>query len=361
MNFQSWQGVDDPKFGYGSMLAGFKSVLPKTVTLDNDASVWVYMNTPNGTRGFTVGQHRVSFTMWETDKLPDNFLRWLPLYDQVLVPCEHNRELFSQHHPDVRVVPLGVDNKFWSGYSEPDGPFKFLAGGSLWFRKGLDLVVEAFRRLDLPDAELHIKAAPHARDTPDVKHPRVVMHRNWMDDETQRNWFRQGHVFVAASRGEGFGLMPLQAISLGMPTIISDTTGQQQFSYLATGVISTIPSPAHTIGNWDEPNLDELCEQMLDHYRNWSTHQTNAVVNARSVSAWSWRKATKALLDAVPVGTLLEQPTWEPAVVTVPIKVKKKLSCDIGPTHYDFLPGVEYEVPEGVLQVLSDAKVLEQR
>jgi hypothetical protein len=185
------------------------------------------------------------------------------------------------------------------------------------------------------------------------------MHRKWMDEETQRDWFRQGHVFIAASRGEGFGLMPLQSISLGMPTIISDTTGQEQFSYLATGVVSTTRSPAMTIGNWDEPNLDELCELMLDHYRNWSNHKGEASVNAKSVSAWSWRKATKALLEAVPVGTLLADPVWEPVVVTVPIKVKKKLSCDIGRAHYDFLPGVEYQVPEGVLQVLSDAKVLE--
>jgi hypothetical protein len=98
---------------------------------------------------------------------------------------------------------------------------------------------------------------------------------------------------------------------------------------------------------------------MLDHYRNWKVHQAKAVVNAKSSSAWSWRKATKALIDAVPVGTLLEEPSWEPVVVNVPIKVKKKMSCDIGRTHYDFLPGVEYQVPEGVLQVLSDAKVLE--
>lgn len=359
MNFQSWQGVDDSKFGYGSMLAGFKSVIPKTVTLNDDASVLVYMNTPDGARGFLSGQHRACFTMWETDQLPSNFLRWLPKYDQLIVPCQHNLELFSQHHSDVRMVPLGVDNKFWSGYTEPDGTFKFLAGGSLWFRKGLDVVVKAFQRLDLPDAELHIKAAPHAGDTPNVKHPRIVMHRKWMDEEAQREWFRQGHVFIAASRGEGFGLMPLQAISLGIPTIVSDTTGQEQFSHLATGVVTTTRSPAFTIGNWDEPNLDELCEQMLDHYRNWNVHQAQAVFNAKSSSAWSWRKATKALIDAVPVGTLLEEPSWEPVVVNVPIKVKKKMSCDIGRTHYDFLPGVEYQVPEGVLQVLSDAKVLE--
>ena len=360
MNFQSWQGVEDPRYGYGSMLAGFRSAVPKTVTFDDAASVLVFMNTPNGARGFTSGQHRVSFTMWETDVLPDYFVRWLDKYDQVLVPCEHNVELFSGFHGDVRMVPLGVDNKFWSGYDEPGGPFRFLAGGSLWFRKGLDVVVEAFQRLGIPNTELHIKAAPHAKDTPIVKDPRIVLHRRWMDADQQRDWFRTGHVFIAASRGEGFGLMPLQAISMGIPTIVSDSTGQKQFSYLATGVVSCSKSPAHTIGQWDEPNLDELCEQMLDHHRNWQKHRAEAVVNARSSTVFSWRKATTALLKAIPEGTLLADPVWEPVVATVKIKTRKNLSCDIGDNHYQFKAGVEYEVPEGVHQVLSDAKVLEQ-
>lgn len=360
MNFQSWQGVDDPRFGYGSMLAGFKSVLPKTVTLDDSASVSVFMNTPDVKRGWLAGQHRVSFTMWETDVLPGSFVRWLGKYDQILVPCEHNVELFSRYHGDVRMVPLGVDNKFWSGYETPDGPFRFLAGGSLWFRKGLDLVVKAFHMLGIPNTELHIKAAPHARDTPDVKDPRIVMHRNWMGADEQRDWFRTGHVFIAASRGEGFGLMPLQAISMGLPTIVSDSTGQKQFSYLATGVVPVGKSAAHTIGMWDEPNLDELCEQMLDHYRNWDARRADAVVNARAATAFSWRKATKALLDAVPAGTLLDDPVWEPEVAYIKIRTRKKVSCDIGRTHYDFQAGVEYDVPEGVFQVLSDANVLEK-
>jgi hypothetical protein len=32
----------------------------------------------------------------------------------------------------------------------------------MWKRKGMDVLVKAFNALKLPDAELHIKAAPHA-------------------------------------------------------------------------------------------------------------------------------------------------------------------------------------------------------
>lgn len=358
MNFQSWQGVDDPRYGYGSMLAGFVSALPKTVTLDDDASVSVFMNTPHVKHTWLRGQHRVSFTMWETDVLPDYFVRWIDKYDQILVPCEHNVELFSQHHKDVKKVPLGVDTKFWSGYTPPDGKFRFNAGGSLWMRKGLDLVVEAFTRLNLPDAELHIKAAPHARDTPEVKHPNIVMHRKWMTDEDQKQWFSEGHVFVAPSRGEGFGLMPLQAISMGIPTIVSDSSGHREFSYLATGVVETVKKPAPTGGHWEEANVDQLAEVMLAHYQDWAKYRDEAVVGSRGCTAFTWRKATKTLLDSVPVGTLLGQPVQELVQVTVEVQVKKKLSCTIGKTDYRFVPGETYTVPEGVVQVLTDSGYL---
>jgi glycosyltransferase involved in cell wall biosynthesis len=340
------------------MLAGFKSGVPKTVELNGQASVDVFMNVPNVKESWLDGQHRVCFTMWETDVLPESFVRWLPLYDQIIVPCDHNVELFSRYHNNVSKVQLGVDTKFWFGYTAPDGPFRFLAGGSLWFRKGLDVVVQAFLKLDLPDAELHIKAAPHARDTPDVKDPRVVLHRRWMDLETQKDWFKQGHVFVAPSRGEGFGLMPLQAISLGMPTIVSDSTGHQEFSYLATGVVPTSKSPSEKGGQWDEPDIDALAELMLDHHRNWSTHQTEAVVNSRGASAFTWRKAAKALLDAVPVGEILPDTAVVSAIVNFDVQVKRRVSCNIAKTQYEFYPGETYWVSEDVKRVLNDAGYL---
>jgi len=340
------------------MLAGFRSGVPKTVELNDQASVDVFMNTPNGKRFWFDGQHRVSFTMWESDVLPDDFVRWLPLYDQVLVPCDHNVELFSEHHDNVSKVLLGVDTKFWSGYTPPDGKFRFIAGGSLWRRKGLDAVVTAFQRLNLPDTELHIKAAPHASDTPLIKDERIVLHRKWMGLEEQKQWFSQGHVYVAPSRGEGFGLMPLQAISFGIPTIVSDSTGHQEFSYLATGVVPTSKSPSEKGGQWDEPDIDALAELMLDHHRNWSTHQAEAVVNSHGASAFTWRKAAKALLDAVPVGEMLSDTAVVPAIVNVEIQVKRRVSCNIANIQYEFIPGGTYMVSEDVKRVLNDAGYL---
>ena len=356
MNYQSWRGCEDPKFGYGSMLEGFVTSLPKTVSLDLLASTDVYMGTPDGVGGWHEGQHRACFTMWETDTLPEYFLRWLPKYDQIIVPCEHNRELFSRHHDNVSVVPLGVDHRFWRPIEvEQSETFRFHAGGSLWFRKGLDIVVKAFTALGLPNSELHIKAAPHARDTPDRFPPNVIMHRNWMTMDTQREWFNKADCFIAVSRGEGFGLMPLQAIASGIPTILSDSTGQSQFAHLAFGVVPCGKSKAESVGLWDEPDQAVLEELMVEAYNNREANRIRAASQISATKTFSWANATKKLIATLPTGELLDNPTHIPAIVIIPMQVRRKVNATIGNKHWLMTPGETYEVPEDVHRVLTES------
>lgn len=361
MNVQSWTGYTDPLFGYGAMFHGFKDALPKTVTLDPQGSVNVHMSVPNFCMGWLAGQHRVSFTMWETTVLDPGFVRWLGQYDQILVPCEQNVELFSQHHQDVRLVPLGVDHKFWRPQPRVvDGPFRFHAGGSLWRRKGLDVVVRAFEALKLPDAVLHIKAAPHASDTPKGGFPpNVVLHREWMSLEEQRDWFNQADCFIAASRGEGFGLMPLQAIALGVPTIVSETTGQVQFADCAWGRVPVSKVRADTIGEWDEPDQGVLEELMMLAYKNRDTIREEAELNIPKTERFAWKHSTKKLLAAVPTGVMLDHADRVTPSVELSVRVRRKVNATIGNDTYKMEPGYSYVIPEHVFEVLSASNALE--
>jgi glycosyltransferase involved in cell wall biosynthesis len=338
------------------MLEGFVTSVPKTLTLDPHGSTDVYMGTPDLVGGWHDGQHRVCFTMWETDTLPGHFVRWLPKYDQIIVPCEHNRELFSRHHDNVSVVPLGVDHKFWRPIDvEQSETFRFHAGGSLWLRKGLDIVVKAFTALGLPNSELHIKAAPHARDTPSKFPPNVIMHRRWMTAEDQREWFNKADCFIAVSRGEGFGLMPLQAIASGIPTILSDSTGQSQFAHLAIGVVPCTKSPANTVGLWDEPDQAVLEELMVEAYNNRESNRIRAASRISATKTFSWANATKKLIATLPAGELLTDPAYSPVVLTMPIQVRRKVNATIGKQHWLMKPGETYEVPEDVHRVLTES------
>ena len=357
MNYQSWQGYDNPNLGYGSMLQGFKGSIPKSVKLDSNASVHVHMQVPSYIEGWFAGQHRVLFSMWETDTLPGDFRRWIPQYDQIVVPCQHNVELFSKFHNDVSYCPLGVDHKFWHPMGTVHtGVFRFQGGGSLWHRKGLDILVKAFNALKLPDAELHIKAAPHAQDTPTGRlGNNVFLDRTWMDPEEQRDWFNRADCFVAVSRGEGFGLMPLQAIASGIPTILSDSTGQSQFSHLAFGVVPCGKSKAQTIGRWDEPNQKVLEELMMEAYRNRGSIKEKALARVPETKVFSWANASKQLLSLIPAGQLLDDPDWVKPDVKTEIQVVRNVNAHIGNQFYSFKPGETYVVPENVHQVLMDS------
>jgi glycosyltransferase involved in cell wall biosynthesis len=356
MNYQSWTGFSDIRFGYGSMLSGFIDNKPDDVSFFKKASVQVYMGVPFGNKGWFEGQHRALFTMWETDVLPSSFLRYIPKYDQILVPCKHNVELFSQHHSNVSYVPLGVDPTFWRPQQTSKNKlFQFRAGGSLWRRKGLDLVVQAFTELDLPDAELRIKAAPHARDVPAINHPRIFLDRQWMSLEDQRRWFAEAHCFIAASRGEGFGLMPLQAIAMAVPTIVSLSSGQNEFAHLATSTVKCGKTQAETLGRWDEPDMNELKKAMLWHYNNYGESVSKASNLARDIGEFTWTEASRKLASAVPEGRLLKTSTFVECTADVRVEVIKDFKADIGTKRVVGVKGEIIVVTDGQYQVLHDS------
>lgn len=355
MNYHHWHGFTDGRFGYGSMLNGFLNHVPDRIRLDEMASVSVHMGVPFSCKGWYEGQHRVCFTMWETTVLPPKFVRWLNQYDQILVPCQHNVPVFAAHHPNVNYVPLGVDRTIWFPKKRKENKvFKFMAGGSLWERKGIDAVVTAFKRLDLPDAELHLKMAPHARDIPDDAHgDNIFFHRKWMTMGEQVDFFRSADCWVAPARGEGFGLIPLQAISAGVPTIVTASSGQAQFAHLASSIVKSSPQPCRWGGKWDEPNISDLVRLMRHHYENRVGLQVDAREKAVLADEFSWDNAANLLVDALPSGSKLDESSncINPQVL-LRAEVSKRTTVEVNGKAHRFEPGWVYEVDENIVDIL---------
>lgn len=338
------------------MLNGFLSGLPKGVQVSPLGSVDVLMSVPFAIKSWYEGTHRVSFTMWETDQLPERFIRWMSQYDQVIVPCAHNVEVFSPYHPNVSAVPLGVDTKFWKPYDRPENDrFVFTCGGSLWKRKGLDLVVEAFKKARLPDAELWVKAAPHASDVPKMDVSGVRWFREWMSPEEERNFYNQSDCFVAPARGEGFGLIPLQNIALGVPTIVTWTSGQAEFAHLATAIVKHRKVPAQ-VGRWDEADVGELSDWMRAMYGGRDGFKRVALGNAPKVGEqFSWRHAAEKLVAVLPVGERLSERKVRHPSVTFAVRVSEKVIVEVNGKRWTLLPGQDNVVPENVADIAAEA------
>lgn len=312
-----------------------------------------WVSTPGHCRGWWKGQSKAILTMWESNTLPEPFRESLDSFDTVVVPSEQNRELFARYHPNVRYVPLGIDPRDWHPVPRPapTSTFRFLISGG-GKRKGSDLAIAAFRKVfeswrgPVPELYLHTAKAV---EIPGDDRIHVISGK--LDPEDEIALYATSHAFVFPSRGEGFGLRPLQAIAQGMPTIATDAHGHRAFSHLMTHPLpwtltETPPASFHhgPAGSWWEPDFDALCEAMLDVYENYERHVAAAEENGRIACATlNWDETARKYLDAIGRDNL-ELPDLEPAEwVTPPIRrylvrVTQPRMMEVGGVQYRLEP-----------------------
>jgi len=109
-----------------------------------------------------------------------------------------------------------------------DGRVVFLFCGQMIARKGIDLLLAAFQRLDESahlllvgrEAELPALLAP----LPHAVRERIV-YAGFQPPEELPRFFAQADVFVLPSRYDGWGVVVNQAIGAGLPVVCSDMVG----------------------------------------------------------------------------------------------------------------------------------------
>lgn len=294
----------------------------------------VFVSPGTHIKGWFEGQHTVAYTMWEATKLPESQRELLHEYDQIIVPSEANLELYSQHHPNVSYVPLGVgpewhyrprDPLTYDNATDHEGnfaiatsspAFRFLTAGAGPLRKGVDLTAAAFRmafpdRLVLsPRPELIYKSPLGVHMQGATQHV-----EGFLTDAEEIELYEGAHVYVSAARGEGFGLQPLQAMAMGIPTILTNAHGHAAFAHLGIPVeAKLVPAPESMgwgeAGEWWEVSIEELAATMRDVYEDYARY----VLKARASSAivhqqFSWDMTAKGLLAVIGDEWLDEYPS----------------------------------------------------
>jgi glycosyltransferase involved in cell wall biosynthesis len=125
--------------------------------------------------------------------------------------------------------PYGVDFDFWSACDSSirrNEPFTFLWVATLMPRKGIAVLLEAWRKVLLPDARLVLVGGtspsikPFLRDLP----PNVVL-KSFLDHSAIREQMARSHVYVLPSFEEGMARSVLEAAAAGLPALITEETG----------------------------------------------------------------------------------------------------------------------------------------
>jgi glycosyltransferase involved in cell wall biosynthesis len=276
-----------------------------------------WVSTPGHASWWWSGQHTSIFTMWEATHLPESFRESMHEFATIVVPSLQNLELFSKYHDNVRYCPLGIDPKAWHYTPREDpGPFfRFLIGGS-GARKGTDLAHQAFcevfpnpaamspvPRLVMKNPKGESGYTDRFGRTRSFMGPNVEMVSGRLSAADEISLYESCHAYVQPSRGEGFGLQPLQAMAQGMPTILTNAHGHEAFADLGVPIGYQMKKSDYFIfgeaGDWWEPDFDALCAAMWDVYSDYARHVEVAKDSARIINeGWTWRHTAEAFVDA---------------------------------------------------------------
>lgn len=233
---------------------------------------------------------KIGFTMFETNKLPEskywsgekNVADTCNELDLLLVPSKHNKKLFEDHGVTIpiEVVNLGYEPSIYKYVNRKErDKFTFLIAGNLSVRKNVGAVVRAFMELfaDKQDVQLVIKTSKGSslnQFTFPTSNIRTIAKR--VSAEDMAKIYHDADCFVFPSRGEGFGLPPLEAMATGLPVILADHTGMSDYiddrycypikKYKLVKA-QFYPKKWGDVGTWYEPDYEELKRLMLEVYK----------------------------------------------------------------------------------------------
>ena len=326
----------------------------------------VWGSPPMHVRESWEGQNNVCLTMWETLTIPAAFRSPVDAFERLIVPSEQNNEMFGRYHPDVRYVPLGIESEVWKPTPRVrKTPFEFLTLANSP-RKGNDLMAKAFREVFGTDEKMaRLVILDKSEQTPTGDG--VLNIRGPVPEAELVAMYANANCYLGASRGEGFGFQPLQAIAQACPTILTNAHGHAQFAHLGIPISAGFSqSWGFAIGDaglWWEPDYYELCKAMWDVYENYDRQCERAWVNAQNCAAeFSWDRSARLLVEAVEdlSGDMIEKgpPKRLPQRYYL-TRVTTRVQCMIAGVYKDFWPDVDYYEPADVKRVIYDAGKLD--
>lgn len=232
-------------------------------------------------------------TTFETTHLPEVWKTILNHFAHILVPSKFNFETFSNSKiatDKIHIVPGPIDTRFYvpPETKEPHNTIRFISVFDWIDRKGWDILVTAWAKAfsSIDPVSLIIKTTTIANKDANPEKavtdllgrqninlsqiaPIHIFNGKWTDQEL-RMFYQAGDIFVLPTRGEGWGRPILEAMSCGLPVIVTNWSGPSDFisgqNALPLNVrrITQIPNttdmPVLHGHEWAEPDLDHLIE-----------------------------------------------------------------------------------------------------
>ncbi len=279
---------------------------------------------------------RVIRTMFETDRIPAAWVEPCNRADEVWLPTEHNREAFAAAGVDAHrlvVIPEPFELDRLDRLAEPmhlpgaHGTV-FLAAFDFSLRKGWDLLLDAwcstFAHHDdvtlilkvwsttrgMSAATIHeelarrIAALGHAPD----RVPDIVVVDDLLGADSMSGLYAACDVYVAPTRGEGWGRPIMEAMALGLPAIATAWSGPAAFVDPSVGWplgFEVVPVPIEAVAEvpvyaghmWAEPDVDDLRDALFDAHRSPDARRTRGEAAVDRAASFDHRRVAALALE----------------------------------------------------------------
>lgn len=243
---------------------------------------------------------------FETTVIPRSWIGKINGFDALLVPCKQNIEAFrnSGVKIPIELIHWGVEPRAFHPIARaPERLFTFGSMGFLTERKGTDLLIEAFREA-FPterDVRLILKTSAPVWKFP-FSDSRIKLQMGQVThQELMLDFFAEIDCFVFPTRGEGFGLTPLEAMATGVPAIVTGFAGPLEYMTPETGWLLDYKLARASIftdeiykeecGDWAEPSKEDLIAKMRHAYLHQQEVKEKGEAAAKYVQEnWLWHQ-----------------------------------------------------------------------
>lgn len=310
--------------GYGVAYTGMVSALEalghEVSIRDPEAPVEIAFVQPELWEWTNPNSHHIGYLPWESTRLPEAWLPHMRNADEIWTTSPWCKRMFEKNGlENVKVYMHGVDQSVWARKRRrPEGrPIRFLHLGEPAPRKGGQLTYDAF--MDVfgdsgEQATLTIKAHRHNSVRgpeiftinpdgnlyldPTNRRASVRVISNDMSESDLVDLVRRHDVLVYPSYGEGFGLIPLQTMVTGMPTICTEIWAPYRQHILPDLRLRAklVRSPWQEMhpGNMYEPDAQQLREIMANVAENFDTYSLRAYAESFRVEReFDWIPLTR--------------------------------------------------------------------
>jgi glycosyltransferase involved in cell wall biosynthesis len=234
----------------------------------------------------------------ERNWLPEMFVAYVReplLADVCIVASSYTRQTLIENGVSanrIALVPYGVDLEFFTPSQESRNKFTVLFVGHLFRQKGLHYLLEAWRRLNLANAEVRIVGAPGSRQKSLRGFADHATFVGTLEKDALRTEYRQADLLCVPSLSDGFGLVVLEALACGTLVLTTSTCGASDLIRRAANGFVIPPA-----------DLTALVEHLEWAARNRPLMRDMRSAARKTAELYPWTKFRQRLRNALPAIT----------------------------------------------------------